>query len=138
MNSETNFTARFSPVVSRPEAFLDAKTGLMIAAYDLVLPNGTCEFKHDEIEDALKNFRCAGHNDWRNWDDEEACSVIDRSLIEPAADPALGLKPAWYWTSKKYKGDSSFAWAVTFHGGYVNVFDRNCRFRVRAVRSARQ
>lgn len=141
MNAESNFTARFSPVAAKPEAFFDEKTGLMIASHDLVLPNGTYGFRHDndEIETALRNFRCAGHNDWRFWNDEEACSLIDRSKHGPAADPVLNLAPEWYWTSTRYKpNEASFAWAVGFGRGLVLVYNRDGRFRVRAVRSARQ
>ena len=139
MNAETNFMTRLSPVVARPEAFLDAKTGLMIAAYDLVLPDGTDTFDHHSIDKALKEFRCAGHADWRCWNDEEASLFIDRSKHDPAADPILNLKPAWYWTTTKYKPDeASYAWAVHFRYGDVSIYHRNSRFRVRAVRSARQ
>jgi hypothetical protein len=126
--------SRFTPVVARPEAFLDAKTDLMIAAVDV--PGDYMTFA--EAEKAVAEFRCAGFSDWRLPTVDELNALIDRTRYSPAADPALNMQSSSYWTSSPVASGPGCAWFVNFYHGYVSISLRNGKCRVRAVRAASQ
>jgi hypothetical protein len=126
--------ARFTPVVARPEAFLDAKTDLMVAAEDV--PGGSLTYA--DAEKAVKEFRAGGFNDWRLPTVDELNALVDRERYNPAADPALNMKSDYYWTSSPAASDPVCAWFVDFNRGYVGFGYRGDKCRVRAVRAASQ
>jgi hypothetical protein len=120
---------RFTPVVARPEAFLDAKTDLMVAAEDVP---GDGSLTYADAEKAVKEFRAGGFNDWRLPTVDELNALVDRERYNPAADPALNMKSDYYWTSSPVASDPGCAWFVDFYHGYVSIAGRNGKCRVRA------
>ena len=114
-------------------AFLDERNGLMWAAVDVSEKRMT----HAEAEKTVANFKAAGFDDWRLPTIDELETLRDRTRCNPAADPELGLKSEWYWSSTPLASSSDFAWGVGFGYGYSDYHYRNGAGFVRAVRSAR-
>ncbi|NJO00410.1 MAG: DUF1566 domain-containing protein [Bacteroidia bacterium] len=56
---------------------------------------------------------------------KELYGLVDIDKYDPAIDKEIfkDTESEWYWTSSKYKPDSSYAWCVGFYNG--RVFD--CR-----------
>jgi len=115
-------------------AFLDQKNGLMWAA------NDGCDkaLNYADAEKAVAEFRSAGFSDWRLPTIDELETLRDRSRFNPAADPELGLKSSYYWSSTPFaESPSDFAWFVYFNYGGSSFGSRYATAFVRAVRSAR-
>ena len=98
---------------------------------------------HSEAEALIAKAnadKLGGFDDWRLSTARESFGIVDHSRYAPACDPAFSdMKNDWYWTSTADASDKkSCAWAVDFDGGGVHLYYRDYRFRVRAVRSARQ
>jgi hypothetical protein len=116
-----------------PAAFLDVKSGLMWASEDL--PK---ELKWKEAGDACTACRCAGFSDWRLPTRFELETLLDLSRSDPAADPDLGLKSAYYWSSTPLASSpGDYAWGVHFYLGGANYDYQGSTAFVRPVRSAR-
>jgi hypothetical protein len=123
--------AMCAPVLA---AFHDEQRGLMWAAADV----SEKSLNFADAEKAVANFRAAGFSDWRLPTIEELESLRDRSRFNPAADPELGLKSDWYWSSTPdASAPGECAWIVGFYYGYATIHNRDNRAFVRAVRSAR-
>ena len=130
-----NQLVRFTPVVAKPEAFIDSKSGQMITAIDLGYLNW------DDANTAVEELNARsflGFNDWCLPSVDQWNPFIDRSRYNPAADPVLGLKQEAYWTSTPVASLPDYAWCVFFYDGGVNRYGRNGKCRVRAVRAASQ
>jgi hypothetical protein len=115
-------------------AFLDEGRGLMWASVDVAEKRMT----FDEATKAVKNFKAAGFDDWRLPTIDELETLRDRTRHSPAADPELGLKSEWYWSSTTLASSpGDCAWGVNFDDGYSYWHGRSYTGFVRAVRSAR-
>ena len=115
-------------------AFLDQKTGLMWAAQDV----SSSRMTFDEAKLACGNFRCAGFDDWRLPTISELETLRDLSCCDPAADPELGLKSNYYWSSTPLASSpSGCAWVVYFGYGGVYYHGQDLTAFVRAVRGSR-
>ena len=116
-------------------AFHDEKTGLMWPATDVSDKRMT----FDQAKKACAEYRGAGFSDWRLPTIDELETLRDRTRIDPAADPELGLKSNYYWSSTPYAGSpSDCAWLVFFYSGGSHWGNHNAEFFVRPVRSAGQ
>jgi len=115
-------------------AFHDQKSGLMWAAQDVSTERMTFE----EAKRACEKFCCAGFGDWRLPTISELETLRDLSRSEPAADPELGLKSNYYWSSTPLASSpGDFAWLVYFHYGLVGWSYQHGTAFVRAVRGPR-
>ena len=115
-------------------AFLDPKTGLMWASKDV----STDRMTFAEAKRACDKFSCAGFDDWRLPTIAELETLRDLSRFDPAADPELGLKPNYYWSSTPLASSpGGCAWVVLFLYGSVSVSSQGDTAFVRAVRESR-
>ena len=126
--SDTTTTSRF---VQRADAILDTKTGLIWAATDL--PD---ELTWEEAKKASEATLIDGEPG-RLPTHDELRTLVDLSRHSPAADPVLGLKSGWYWSSTPLASSPDYAWFVYFYGGTSDCSYRCYGGFVRAVRSAR-
>jgi hypothetical protein len=98
----------------------------------------TERMKFDEAKRACSDFRCAGFTDWRLPTIAELETLRDLSRFDPAADPELGLKPNFYWSSTPLASSpGDCAWLVDFGYGDVDCNYQNHTAFVRAVRGSR-
>jgi hypothetical protein len=111
------------------------KAGLMWAATDVSEKRMTFATAKKACED----YRGAGFSDWRLPTIDELETLRDRTRHDPAADPELGLKSNWYWSSTPLASSpSACAWFVGFYYGSSYWYYQSGEFFVRAVRSAGQ
>lgn len=77
-----------------------------------------------------------GFTDWRLPNLQELRSIVNYTDRIPAIDTALfpDTAPAFYWSSQPYMPDSSLYWGIYFGYGCAICYNRDTRFRVRAVR----
>jgi hypothetical protein len=115
-------------------AFLDEKTGLMWPTEDV----SKKELNHKDALAACAAYRALGFNDWRLPTRAELETLIDLSRFDPAADPELGLKSAYYWSSTPLASSpGDYAWGVYFSSGHASYYLQDSTAFVRPVRSAR-
>ena len=98
------------------------------------------KYAHADIGNHTSGMTLAGYNDWRPSTRVETFGITDDSKFGPAIDTRyFDSHGDFVWTSTLDESDkTSFAWAVFFRSGRVYIHYRGLRFRVRAVRSARQ
>jgi len=76
----------------------------------------------------------AGHCDWRVPNIAELQTILNCSF-SPCIDPIFGPTAAdFYWSSTSFASGPSFAWFVSFSGGFVVANGKDLSLRVRAVR----
>ena len=115
-------------------AFLDEKTGFMWAATDA----SNSRMTYSDAKQAASKFRCAGFDDWHLPTIAELETLRDLTRHDPAADPALGLKSASYWSSTPLASSpGGCAWVVDFGYGTVDFDGQGSTAFVRLVRSSR-
>lgn len=80
----------------------------------------------------------AGNEDWRLPNVRELHSIVDFGRHNPALDPQLEGRPAFYWSSTSSNADPAVAWYVSFQYGLVSRYNKlNNALYVRPVRTAR-
>ncbi len=74
---------------------------------------------------------------WRLPNVNELASIVDRSRINPAINPAAfpATPPNWFWSASPYLGNPIFSWVVSFFNGSVYVSNRSHSGHVRLVRT---
>ena len=134
MNTEVKSTLQKVFPGQQHVAVIDSANGLMWAADDVT----TDPVDFAGAEQACRDLRLLGHDDWRLPTIQELLTCIDYSRCEPATDPELHrVKNAWYWTGTPTAWSASARWVVSFSGGLSYGYDIGYRARVRAVRSVR-
>ncbi len=91
-----------------------------------------------KAEQALKDLRAGGFDDWRLPTRAELLSLVDLDKYRPAIDTALfpDTKSSFYWSSTPYAGyPADYAWGVDFYNGNTCIGYRDGTGFVRAVRS---
>jgi len=81
----------------------------------------------------------AGHHDWRLTTLEEGASLIERSKMngDLHIDAKFSAKQRWIWTSDTVTDYAGRVWIVSFHNGYMSLYDVGFICYVRPVRSGR-
>jgi hypothetical protein len=85
---------------------------------------------------AAKDFRFAGHDDWRLPNKNELEAIVEERCASPAINRAVfpATPPAYFWSASPYAGLSSGAWSVDFGFGSVNATVKSGNIHVRLVR----
>ena len=133
-------------VLPAPHAQADAPACRYAVSADTVPDHDTCltwqravaasSYTWASAATYCNNLVLAGPNNWRLPTIQELQTIVDESRVNPAIDTtAFPSTPAQYfWSSSPYAGDSSDAWVVDFHLGYVYHDDVGYTYRVRCVR----
>jgi hypothetical protein len=77
------------------------------------------KFNWSSAKSYCSNLSYGGKSDWRLPNIDELTSLVDYNRYKPAiATTLIDIKiDDWYWSSSKYKNDSSSAWVVYFNYG---------------------
>lgn len=107
----------------------DSQTGLVWrrCAEGMAWSGGTCIGTATIYTHEAALARAKTQTGWRLPNVKELGSIVDRSRVNPAIDPAAfpATSSGWYWSSSPYAGDSGYAWVVGFDYGVVTSANRN-------------
>ncbi len=110
---------------------VDTCTGLM---WQLETAPGT--YNWQTALQYCAGFNRGGHDNWRLPGFREIQSL---TLHSPSADlyidPLFDAVPSWYWSSSTSVEFPRYAAAVDFGTAFIDGFDKNDRYNVRAVRT---
>ena len=115
-------------------ALFDPDTGLTWMSKDL----SASEMNWKRAMQEGRNSSYAGFDDWRVPTIAELETLRDLNRSEPAANPELGLKPRFYWSSTPLVSSPGVcAWGVSFNSGSVFYYHQLLEAFVRLVRGPR-
>jgi len=125
---------RFELVLDN-EAVLDRETGLVWQRN-----TSATLYTWDKAILYCYNTDIGGRGGWRLPSIEELRTLTDRTRKDPAlplGHSFTNVKSSRYWSSTTHANNTSLAWHVDFHFGYVNAsyYDKTDSHYVRAVRS---
>lgn len=107
----------------------DSQTGLVWrrCTEGMAWSGGTCTGTATAYTHEAALARAKTQTGWRLPNVKELASIVDRSRMNPAIDPAVfpATSTGWYWSSSPYAADSGYAWAVGFDYGVVTSYNRN-------------
>jgi len=139
---EARAADRFVPSRDGQEV-TDTKTGLIWrrCAEGMTFKGNTCvgsskTYTHEAaLKRATQEATRTGVS-WRLPNVKELASIVDRSRVSPAIDPAAfpATPSGWFWSSSPYVGDTYYAWSVYFSYGFVYSDYRVSSGAVRLVR----
>ena len=122
----------------------DQKTGLIWqrCPEGMVFGGGTCTgttaltYTHEaalQRAAAVTSLTAA----WRLPSVKELSSIADKTLSNPAIDPAAfpATPASFFWSSSPYVGLPAYAWGVYFYYGHVSGYVRSSTYYVRLVRA---
>ncbi len=93
------------------------------------------EKNYNDAVKYCKNLSLGGYDNWKLPNIDELMSISDKSRNNPAIKKIFqNTKNSFYWSSSKYKGDSSDAWLVNFDFGSDHYFGMSDKLYVRCMR----
>lgn len=125
----------------------DQKTGLIWrrCAEGMVFSSGTCKgiaskFTHEEALQRAATQASSTGIAWRLPNVKELSSIADKSLsnpaIDPAAFPAMPPSTTAFWSASPFVNRSGSVWVVSFYNGGISDFSRDrTSYYVRLLRA---
>ena len=116
-------------------AVLDRETGLVWEKSP-----STDTFDWESAQYAHCNsLSTGGRLGWRLPTIQELASLVDPSVPSPgptlpSGHPFSNVQLTYYWSATTRANDTSFAWAVGFHNGVVDIFGKSSKLPVWCVR----
>ena len=112
------------------DTVVDKDTGMMWQDSSIIVKKN-----YSDAISYCEDLSISGYSDWRLPNIDELMSISDKSRYKPAIKKIFkNTKNDYYWSSSKYKGNSSKAWIVNFYNGYDSSYDISSNSYVRCVR----
>ncbi|MEA2018101.1 MAG: protein kinase [Campylobacterota bacterium] len=132
------------PNINNSKVWIDKDTSLM---WQVEIGDKECGWKDiQECADKLNKKNYGGYNDWRVPDIDELRTILtkksyenhisysEKTFIKEPLLKSMTMGYQWFWSSTKYKENSSKAWVVYFNLGYDGNSGISNAYYVRCVR----